>query len=127
VKNAASLVVPGGYFVVALYNRHWSSRPWLLIKYIYCKSPPILQKLLVGALMPLIYIAKLLVTNDDPRKQARGMDFFYNVVDWVGGYPYEYASKAEALALIEPLGFNCLKFIPSQVPTGCNEFVFHRS
>jgi len=127
VKNAASLVKPGGYFVVALYNRHWSSRPWLLIKYIYCKSPSVVQKLLVWALMPVIYVAKFLVTKEEPRKQARGMDFFYNVVDWVGGYPYEYASKAEALALIEPMGFRCVKFVPSQVPTGCNEFVFQRS
>jgi len=41
VLNAASLVRPGGHLVVALYNRHWSSRPWLAIKYLYCKSPPI--------------------------------------------------------------------------------------
>jgi 2-polyprenyl-3-methyl-5-hydroxy-6-metoxy-1,4-benzoquinol methylase len=127
VKNAAGLVRPGGHFVVALYNRHWSSRPWLLVKYVYCKSPPIVQTALVWALTPVIYIAKRLVTRDEPHKQSRGMDFFYNVVDWVGGYPYEYASKTEAFALIEPLGFDCIKFVPSQVPTGCNEFVFQRN
>ena len=126
VQNAASLVKPKGYFVLALYNRHWSSRPWRLVKYAYCKSPPALQKLLVWALSPVIYVAKWLVTKEDPHKQSRGMDFFYNVIDWVGGYPYEYASKGEVLALVQPLGFRCVKFLSCQVPTGCNEFVFQR-
>ncbi len=126
VRNSASLVRPGGHFVVALYNRHWSSLPWLGIKYAYCKSPAFAQKLFVTALTPVIYAAKWMVTRGDPRKQARGMDFFYNVVDWVGGYPYEYANREEVLRLIEPLGFRCVHFIPSEVPTGCNEFVFQR-
>lgn len=126
VRNAASLVRPGGHFVVALYNRHWSSPAWLAIKYLYCKSPPAVQKLLVGALYPVIYAAKWLVTRDDPHKQMRGMGFFHNVVDWVGGYPYEYASAAEVLAMVEPMGFRCVASIPAEVPTGCNEFVFRR-
>lgn len=57
---------------------------------------------------------------------SRGMDFFYNVVDWIGGYPYEYASKDEIIRLIEPLGFELIHFVPAQVPTGCNEFLFVR-
>jgi 2-polyprenyl-3-methyl-5-hydroxy-6-metoxy-1,4-benzoquinol methylase len=126
VQNAARLVKPGGYLVLALYNRHWSSRSWLLIKYAYCKLTPALQRLLVQMLIPFIYTAKFVVTRQDPREQSRGMDFFYNVVDWVGGYPYEYASSAEVLKLIEPLGFRCIKLLPSQVPTGCNEFIFQR-
>lgn len=126
VRNAASLVKPGGHFVVGLYNRHWSSRPWLAIKWLYCKSPPIVQRLMVRVLLPIIYMAKWHVTREDPRKQSRGMDFFYNVVDWIGGYPYEYASVGEAQAFITSLGFECVSVIPSQVPTGCNQFVFRR-
>jgi len=125
-QNAASLVKSGGHLVVALYNRHWSSRMWWIVKYIYCRLPADFQTPLVRVLLPVIYMAKWLVTKGDPRKQARGMDFYFDVVDWVGGYPYEYASKYEVLALFEPLGFRCVKFSPSQVPTGCNEFVFQR-
>lgn len=127
VRNAASLVKPGGHFVVALYNRHWSSRPWLAIKYAYCKSPATLQRLMVRALSPVIYAAKWMVTRQDPRRQQRGMDFFYNVVDWVGGYPYEYADRGEVEAMIGPLGFRPVHFVASEVPTGCNEFVFRRA
>jgi SAM-dependent methyltransferase len=127
LRNAASLVKPDGHFIIALYNRHWSSRPWLAIKYLYCKSPTLVQRLVVAVLYPVIYAAKWTVTRDDPRKQARGMDFYYNVVDWVGGYPYEYADRAEVGALVEPLGFEEVKFVASEVPTGCNEFVFRRT
>jgi SAM-dependent methyltransferase len=127
VQTAASLVNPDGRLVIAIYNRHWSSRPWLWIKYLYCKSPEVLQRLLVWLLTPVIYVAKWMVTKDEPLKQSRGMDFFFDVVDWVGGYPYEYASKGEVLAMVESLGFECEKFIPSKVPTGCNEFVLLRA
>ena len=75
---------------------------------------------------PGIWIAKLLVTGENPKKQSRGMDFWHDVVDWVGGYPYEYASILEIEDLLGGLGFRCIKKVPAQVPTGCNEFVFRK-
>lgn len=127
IRNAASLVRPAGHLVLALYNRHWSSRPWLAVKYAYCKSPQPIQRLMVSMLSPVIFVAKWLVTRSDPRKQQRGMDFHYNVVDWVGGYPYEYASTGEIVRMVEPLGFECVHIADTEVPTGCNEFVFRRT
>ena len=126
LSNAATLVKPGGYFVVALYNRHWSSPAWLAIKWTYCKSPNWLQRLTVYAIYPVIWLAKLLVTGKNPKQKERGMDFFFDVVDWVGGYPYEYGSRQEVIDLIEPLGFTCDRFSSAIVPTGCNEFVLSR-
>jgi len=126
VRNAASLVRPGGHLVVALYNRHWSSPAWRAIKRAYCLSPAPVRRLMVMALMPVIYAAKWLVTGRDPHRQARGMDFRYDVIDWVGGYPYEYASRDEVLAMVEPLGFRCVSCLASEVPTGCNQFAFER-
>jgi 2-polyprenyl-6-hydroxyphenyl methylase/3-demethylubiquinone-9 3-methyltransferase len=75
----------------------------------------------------VIYIAKWIVTRENPRQQLRGMDFFYDVVDWVGGYPYEYASQEDVMNLIKPLGFDCVRHWPHQVPTGCNQFVFRHA
>lgn len=126
IANAASLVKSNGYFILAIYNRHWSNFPWLIIKWLYCNSPVFVQKFLVAIFYPIIYAAKWLVTRDDPKKQSRGMDFYYNVIDWVGGYPYEYASLDEMKNYVEPLGFKLIKEIPAEVPTGCNEFVFQR-
>ena len=98
-----------------------------MIKYAYCKSPAPIQRLFIWSLFPVIYAAKWLVTGEKPRKQPRGMDFMYDVIDWVGGYPYEYADRDEVLAFVEPLGFECVHFVPSEVPTGCNELIFRRT
>lgn len=127
IKNACELVAADGWFICAIYNRHWSSFFWKAVKWIYNKLPSPFQRLLVALLYPVIYLAKWLVTGQNPKKKKRGMDFFHDVVDWVGGYPYEYAGVEEILKLVGGLGFECVRCIPAQVPTGCNEFVFKRT
>jgi 2-polyprenyl-6-hydroxyphenyl methylase/3-demethylubiquinone-9 3-methyltransferase len=127
IRHATSLVRPGGHLVLAIYNQHWSSRLWLVIKWLYVRGPHWLQRALVGALYPVIFAAKWLVTHRSPLAQQRGMDFYYNVVDWVGGYPYEYASIKKMNDRLQPLGFTLEKTVPAQVPTGCNEFVYRRT
>ena len=124
IAHAAGLVAPGGHLILAIYNRHWSSRTWLAIKWSYVRSPRWLQRLFITALFPVIYFAKWIVTGTNPKKQERGMHFFYDVVDWVGGYPYEYASTDEVVASLAKLGFSPTKVLKARVPTGCNEFVF---
>lgn len=126
LAHAAQMVRPGGHLILAIYNRHWTSPLWRLIKRTYVSLPRPLQQLLVLALYPVIAGAKWAVTRRNPFSAERGMDFFYNVIDWVGGYPYEYASRAEIQDFIERLGFTCTAFYPAAVPTGCNEFIFNR-
>lgn len=126
ISNAAALVGPGGAFALAIYNRHSTSRAWERIKKTYNHSPGLVRAIMIYAFCGIIYAAKLAVTRRNPLEQQRGMNFFYNVVDWVGGWPYEYASIAELCAMVEPLGFETVKTVPAQVPTGCNEFVFRR-
>lgn len=126
IAKAASLVRPGGHFVVAIYNRHWSSRPWLWIKRLYVHSPAWLQRTMIGVLYPVIWLAKLAITGKDPKRKERGMDFYYDIVDWVGGYPYEYATIAEIEELCRPLALSLVRAIPANVPTGCNEFIFRK-
>jgi 2-polyprenyl-6-hydroxyphenyl methylase/3-demethylubiquinone-9 3-methyltransferase len=124
LANAAALVRPGGHLIVALYNRHWTSLPWLWIKWLYVHCPSWIQRLIVLGLYPVIWLAKLAVTGKNPMAKERGMAFYYDVVDWVGGYPYEYATIGEIEALCAQLGISLVRAIPARVPTGCNEFVF---
>jgi SAM-dependent methyltransferase len=126
IANAASLVRPSGHLILAIYVRHWSSGIWKLIKWLYVHAPSFVQRALIALLYPVIYAAKWMVTRRDPREQERGMDFYYDVVDWVGGYPYEYASTDDLAHGVEKLGFKTLKIVRATVPTGCNEFVFQR-
>ena len=69
-------------------------------------------------------LAKLLVTRRNPLKKERGMDFLVDIVDWVGGYPYEYATVDKVLDLGTKNGLQMLRVSSASVPTGCNEFVF---
>jgi 2-polyprenyl-6-hydroxyphenyl methylase/3-demethylubiquinone-9 3-methyltransferase len=55
------------------------------------------------------------------------MDFWYDVIDWIGGYPYEYATPQEVESYVLALGFGLKHFVKAQVPTGCNELVFDRN
>jgi hypothetical protein len=70
---------------------------------------------------------------------ARGMNIYYDVIDWLGGYPYEYATFDEIKNFVEKLGFKLIKDavkLPSQRKTlfnrltfrftGNNEFVFKK-
>jgi 2-polyprenyl-6-hydroxyphenyl methylase/3-demethylubiquinone-9 3-methyltransferase len=124
---AAAVSEPNGRLVLALYNRHWSSPGWTAIKWLYNVLPRFLRTPFALALAAPIFLAKLLVTGRNPLKKERGMSFWFDIVDWVGGYPYEYASRDEVVRFVEPLGFALETFRPPAVATGCNEFVFRRT
>jgi 2-polyprenyl-6-hydroxyphenyl methylase/3-demethylubiquinone-9 3-methyltransferase len=49
------------------------------------------------------------------------------VIDWIGGYPYEYATPQEIQSFVNSQGFVLRRYVSAQVPTGCNEFVFERN
>ena len=104
IRNAASLVNSCGYLILAIYNRHLTSPVWAGIKYLYCKAPTSVQKMMIATLYPIIWAAKLLVVRENPNNQSRGMDFYYDVIDWIGGYPYEYANINVIQTFIENLG-----------------------
>ena len=127
ISKTASLVQPSGHLILAIYNRHWSSLAWLAIKRCYVGNPRWLRRLTVASLLPVIYLAKWLATGRNPLRQERGMDFRYDVIDWVGGYPYEFASRFEIEAMMTGLGFHLIRFKCARVPTGCNEFVFKKA
>lgn len=52
------------------------------------------------------------------------MSFFHDVVDWVGGYPYEFASPEAVETLVKKNGFRLIRLERAKVPTGNNEYVF---
>ncbi|MDD4203295.1 MAG: class I SAM-dependent methyltransferase [Candidatus Omnitrophica bacterium] len=125
-KNIVGYVKPQGVLIIAIYNKHWSSFFWKGIKKIYNISPRVIRKIIIGVFYPIIFAAKFLVTRKNPLKKERGMDFFYDVVDWVGGYPYEYASIQEVQRSFVEQGMTVIRTIPAKVPTGCNEFIFQK-
>lgn len=127
LENAARRVAPGGRFMVAIYNRHWSSGIWKIIKWFYNRVGRVGQKIIVWIFTPIIFIAKWLVTFKNPLKMRRGMDFMHNIVDWVGGYPYEYAGVEEMTRSLKGLGFDAVEARNANTPIGCNEFICRKT
>ncbi len=113
-----------GRFFVALYNKHWTSSIWRVIKRSYNLLPRILRPIFTLPFMIGLFVGAWLTMKHSPLKTQRGMDFYRDVVDWVGGYPYDYASIAEVVRFMENLGFKSILKKKTEGWTGCNEFIF---
>ncbi len=123
IKN---LVAANGALVIAIYNKHFTSPIWKLIKYTYVKSPGFVKKTMVFSVLVVKLLAALIISRENPFKRRRGMHYYIDIVDWVGGYPYEYASPDEVTDFFESRGFKLIKLIRTKGFTGCNQFVFER-
>lgn len=123
VKN---LVTEKGTLVLAIYNKHFTSPIWKAIKYTYVKSPKIVKQIMVFLVMAMKILGVLIILRKNPLKKERGMHFYTDIVDWVGGYPYEYASADEVIDFFQSRGFKLKKLVRTKGFTGCNEFVFER-
>lgn len=123
IKN---LVNGKGTLVLAIYNKHFTSPVWKLIKFTYVKSLSLVKKILVFLVLANKFLGILIISRQNPFKKGRGMRFYTDIVDWVGGYPYEYASVSEITNFFESRGFRLTKLIKTKGFTGCNEFVFEK-
>ena len=137
IDAAAAKVLPGGRFAISIYNRVErkpdSSAMWWKIKRAYNRSPRF-----VRGLMETAYVANHAATRivtlrnpfrvytDQAGAGRRGMDFMHDVRDWLGGFPYEYATAGELFEYVRRKH----GFVLERLRTGdgniCNEFLFVR-
>lgn len=131
LDNAARLVKPQGKLFIAIYNDEGrASRRWYRVKEIYNKYK-ILRPVVVTA--GLIRMWALSTVRDllcgkpfkswNAYKKSRGMSPWHDVVDWIGGWPFEYATPDAIFEFYKARGFKLDKLITRQ-GHGCNEFVF---
>lgn len=137
LENAARPVAPGGLLFIAIYNDMGAeSERWHRVKQRYCRLPAALQApYAVWAMLP--YELKDLgraVLRLRPQEYLhswtrysgrRGMSRWRDVVDWVGGFPYEVASVPVIERFFHDRGFAPVR-IRGTRGLGCNEFVFRR-
>jgi len=124
IGNAAGLVSDGGLFIIAIYNRHWSSSFWLKFKRVYNQSGGLIRKLMVWFLLiPRVMVRVL--KGKPPLKDRRSMSVYYDAIDWAGGLPYEYASFDEVISFCQERGFVLRDSIRTN-SIGCNQFVFQK-
>jgi len=124
IGNAAGLVEDKGFFLLAIYNHHYTSPLWHKFKEWYNRAGRLPQKLMVwSVLLPRIVVR--LIKLKHPLRERRGMSIYYDAIDWAGGLPYEYASFNEVVSFVESRGFSLVKGMRTK-STGCNQFVFKK-
>lgn len=132
VDLAARMTRPGGLFYIALYNDQGAlSRFWLAVKRAYNALPAPLRPVYVSVFFLRFWLVPLLkgllrgrsVSPLRAYRSRRGMSAWYDVVDWVGGLPFEVASPAAVEAFCRERGFS---LAASRLDSGhgCSEFVF---
>ena len=130
-------LAPRGQLFVALYNRTppLRHRGIVAMKWTYVHVPP-LRWPLVGAYAAMhglpeigsaIYRRRPLLGHF--RRYAttsRGMSWWTDLVDWVGGYPYEAAMPGDVAKFYDDRGLTLEREVRRE-GIGCNEFVFRAS
>lgn len=141
LEHAGMAVVPGGLLFVSIYNDQggWSRR-WLAVKKLYNRLPRSLRQLYVVLVMipreiksfvakllqlqPLSYFHNIIHYAD---RSARGMSYWYDAVDWIGGYPFEVAKPEAIFDFYKSRGYDLVRMTTQGGGLGCNEFVFRRT
>lgn len=136
LDNVWPLVAPDGKLFIAIYNDTGTqAERWRSLKKTYNRLPRPLQapfallttvpgelKGVVNALIrgrPLEYFRSW-----SDYSGQRGMSYWHDVLDWVGGYPYEVATPDEIFDYYKARGFRLTRLHAGGVGLGCNEFVF---
>jgi len=139
-ENVCGLVEDNGQLAISIYNDQgaWSRR-WRGIKETYNAVPSWLRPAFFAAVM-IPREARYLLLNtlklrpgdyfrniSNYQKQSlRGMSYWYDLHDWIGGYPFEVAKPEVVFDFFRQRGFVLEKLTTVAGGSGCNEFAFRR-
>jgi 2-polyprenyl-3-methyl-5-hydroxy-6-metoxy-1,4-benzoquinol methylase len=138
LRIASSAVAAGGRFFISIYNDQGRvSRAWRRVKRVYNSIPrPLQGPYAVAVIVPfeLLCAGKAFVTFQPQRylrswtqyKRSRGMSRWHDLIDWVGGYPFEVARPEWVFESLKRRGFVLTKLRTCGGGLGCNEYVFIR-
>jgi 2-polyprenyl-3-methyl-5-hydroxy-6-metoxy-1,4-benzoquinol methylase len=139
LENVHPLVAHQGKLFIALYNDTGSqSARWHWIKRTYNSMPDFLKSpfaLAVTGPEELKALLRSLVTLRPGQyvkswthyDERRGMNRWRDIIDWVGGYPYEVSTPDEIFEFFKARGYTLTKMNCGNVGLGCNQFVFVRN
>jgi len=141
IEYSARLVNPGGYYYIALYNKilarndstSWIHPFWLKVKTVY-NTYPALGTYILEPLAMSAYLAIVVARGENPvthirnYKSHRGMSWRTDATDWLGGYPYEFATVEEIFKFIKGK-FPDFNLVNVKVTSGrgLNWYLFKRS
>lgn len=133
LNNVVPLVRPGKLFIAIYNDQGLRSSLWTRVKILY--NYGVVGRLIV---IPIFFscfafraLAKdlFLHRNSFARfgkevKEPRGMAFLTDLLDWLGGYPFEVARPEQIFDFFRSKGFALVRLKTAGVHHGNNEFVF---
>lgn len=129
-------VADGGRLFVAIYNHQPLWTPvHTALKRAYVAAPRPLAAALAGLLVAFYAargLVKDLVLLRNPLKrytdyrQSRGMSWWHDCLDWIGGYPFETATPEAVCHFLFERGFSLERMMTCGGGMGCNQFVLRR-
>ena len=138
VELAASRVGEDGVLHLSLYNDQGrATHGWRLVKRVYNRLPRPLRTPFAAAVAAPRELAALglaVVLGAPARyvrrwteyRRSRGMSRWHDIVDWVGGYPFEVAKPEEVFEFLKARGFQLERLTTVAGRSGCNQYVFRR-
>lgn len=139
LENAALPVADNGKLFIAIYNDTGSQAArWHWIKKTYCRLPKILKTpFAAAAIFPeeaKKFVSSMVTLKPQKYlhswtkyKNDRGMNRWHDIIDWVGGFPYEVAAPDELFEFYKAKGFRLAKMKCKGVGLGCNELVLEKT
>lgn len=138
LENVSSLVRPGGTLFIAIYNHQRVMTPvWTWVKRAYNRLPRQLRWLVLWPALVRLWAPRTIydVLRGKPfytwrhyaQRSARGMSAWRDLVDWVGGYPFEVAKPEQIFLFYRDRGFVLRNMVTCGGGLGCNEFVLLRA
>ncbi len=137
IEKTASFIRPGGVLAIAIYRKTPLCGFWKKEKWLFTNGGPVVRSILTAAYM-LLKILRDIIRLKNPlrkilhyREGTRGMRWKSDVIDWLGGYPYESAPLDEIRNSLEPLGFKLTQSFKTKAEwgvfgSGCAEYLFQR-
>lgn len=135
LTNVVSLVKSNGKLAIAIYNDQGRmSKYWLLVKKTYNRFPSCFRWVVLwpaflrlwGPTFVRDFIAGSPLHSWIEYCENRGMSPWRDVVDWVGGYPFEVAKPEAIFEFYQRRGFTMVALNTGGGGHGCNEFVFEK-
>ncbi|HEY1109606.1 MAG TPA: class I SAM-dependent methyltransferase [Opitutaceae bacterium] len=136
IENAIACVKPDGRLMLAIYNdQGWKSRFWWLVKATY-NALPKWASLGFGyalgySITAAVVLRHLLFFRFGAVKQLlfspyrRGMSRRHDMIDWMGGFPFEVATATVLTDYMAARGFTVEKAVVA-ASLGCHEIIFRR-
>jgi SAM-dependent methyltransferase len=132
VAAALELVAPNGLFCLALYTRPRFLPVHMALKRTYNRLPGMVRPALTGGVACAKLGKRVFVHRQNPLsyvrgygRSNRGMSFWRDIEDWLGGLPFEFTSTDEVTRFVERRGFAVERVI-QRAPGANDELLLRR-